>query len=290
MAYFERLERDAGRFLACRKRGDRMPLGSGALAGTGYPIDRGFVSMLLRFQQPTANSIDSVSDRDMNIEFVSACAVLMMHLSRLSEELVLWSSGEFGFIDLPDAFCTGSSIMPQKKNPDVPELVRGKTGRVYGDLGSLLTLMKGLPLAYNKDMQEDKEPVFDAADTARASLRAMKEIIAGLEPRAERMLAAAKGGYSTATDLAAYLVRQGLPFREAHEVVGKVVRKLLGEGREMEDLKLEELKELYPKAGPEALDCLKVGYSVDSRNHIGGTAKKAVIDHIAHVREIRAKA
>ena len=289
MAYYEMLERDAGRFIDCLKRGDRMPLGAGALAGTGYPIDRGFVSMLLRFQQPTSNSIDSVSDRDTNIEFTAACAMLMMHLSRLSEELVLWSSGEFGFIDLPDAFCTGSSIMPQKKNPDVPELVRGKTGRVYGDLMALLTVMKGLPLAYNKDMQEDKEPVFDAADTARASLRAMKEIIAGLSPRTGRMLAAAKGGYSTATDLADYLVRQGLPFREAHEVVGKVVRKLVDEGREMEDLTLAELKSLYPNAGPEALECLKPEYSVNSRDHIGGTAKKAVLEHINHVREIRAK-
>ena len=290
MAYFEMLERDSGRFMDCLKRGDRMPLGSGALAGTGYPIDRGFTSIMLRFNGPTANSIDSVSDRDFSLEFLSACAVLMMHLSRLSEELVLWSSGEFGFIELPDAYCTGSSIMPQKKNPDVPELVRGKTGRVYGDLFALLTVMKGLPLAYNKDMQEDKEPVFDAADTVRACLRAVKDILAGLVPRADRMEAAAKGGYTTATDLADYLVGKGLPFRDAHEVVGKVVRFLSDSGREMDTLTLDELKKFYPQADDEALARLGLEYSVNSRKHIGGTSKNAVLEHIATIKEIRAKA
>lgn len=290
MAYFEMLDRDNGRFIDCLKRGDRMPLGSGALAGTGYPIDRRLTANLLRFEGPTANSIDSVSDRDFSLEFLSACAVLMMHLSRLSEELVLWSSGEFGFIDLPDAYCTGSSIMPQKKNPDVPELVRGKTGRVYGDLMALLTVMKGLPLAYNKDMQEDKEPVFDAADTVRGCLRAVKDILAGVSPREDRMLAAAKGGYSTATDLADYLVRKGLPFREAHEVVGKVVRRLIESGREMEELTIEEMKVFYPDADQEALDCLTLEYSVNSRKHIGGTARAAVLEHIRLIKELRAKA
>ncbi|MBI5189178.1 MAG: argininosuccinate lyase [Nitrospirae bacterium] len=289
MAYFEMLERDRGRFLDCAKRADRMPLGAGALAGTDFPIDRGFVAMLLRFERPTANSIDSVSDRDTNLEFLFCCSALMMHLSRLSEELILWSTGEFGFIDLPDAYCTGSSIMPQKKNPDVPELVRGKTGRVYGDLVALLTVMKGLPLAYNKDMQEDKEPVFDAADTVRGSLRAMKDIMAGMTPRVDRMLAAAKGGYSTATDLADYLVGKGLPFREAHEVVGKVVRMLTESGREMEELTLEELQGVYPGADEEGLRRLTVESSVNSRNHIGGTARAAVMEHIQLVKELRKK-
>jgi len=289
MAYFEMLERDKGRFNDAVKRADRMPLGAGALAGTDFPIDRRFVSLLLRFEQPTANSIDSVSDRDFNLEFLFACSALMMHLSRLSEELILWSSGEFGFVELPDSFCTGSSIMPQKKNPDVPELVRGKTGRVYGDLMALLTVMKGLPLAYNKDMQEDKEPVFDAADTVRGSLRAIGELVAGIAPKRDNMLRAAKGGHSTATDLADYLVKKGLPFREAHEVVGKVVRILIDSGREMEELTLAELRKFYPAADEAALSCLTVESSVNSRDHIGGTARHAVLEHIQAVKDIRAK-
>ncbi|HLB25878.1 MAG TPA: argininosuccinate lyase, partial [Nitrospirota bacterium] len=289
MAYFEMLERDAGRLSDCMRRGDRMPLGAGALAGTDFPIDRRFVSLTLGMGEPTANSIDSVSDRDMSLEFLAACSVLMMHLSRLSEELVLWSTGEFGFIDLPDKYCTGSSIMPQKKNPDVPELVRGKTGRVYGSLMALLTVMKGLPLAYNKDMQEDKEPVFDTADTVRGCLRAVRDILSGMEPRAGRMREAAAGGYSTATDLADYLVKKGLPFREAHEAVGKVVRYLIDEGREMDALTLDELRKFCPEAGPDALETLKVEGSVNARDHIGGTAKRAVLEHISAVREIRAR-
>jgi len=289
MAYFEMLERDKGRFTDCMERGDRMPLGSGALAGTDFPIDRRFVAAMLNFREPTANSIDSVSDRDFNLEFLFCCSVLMTHLSRLAEELVLWSSSEFSFIELPDAYCTGSSIMPQKKNPDVPELVRGKTGRVYGDLISLLTVMKGLPLAYNKDMQEDKEPVFDAADTVRGCLRAFSDLVTGMAPRAEVMLRAARGGYTTATDLADYLVGRGIPFRDAHEVVGKVVRKLVYSGREMEDLTLDELKEYYPGADDEALARLKVERSVEMRNHIGGTAKAAVLEHIKAVRETRTR-
>jgi argininosuccinate lyase len=213
-----------------------------------------------------------------------------MHLSRLSEELVLWSSSEFGFIDLPDRYCTGSSIMPQKKNPDVPELVRGKTGRVYGGLMALLTVMKGLPLAYNKDMQEDKEPVFDAADTARGCLRACGEMVLGMVPLSGRMLEAARGGYTTATDLADYLVGTGLPFREAHEVVGKVVRMLVDSGREMESLTLEELRKLHPGADASALERLKVESSVNARDLAGGTARRAVLERIAMLKELRAKA
>jgi argininosuccinate lyase len=289
MAYYEMLERDSGRFTDALRRGDTMPLGSGALAGTGYPIDRSFVALMLRFQEPTHNSMDSVSDRDFNLEFLAACSILMMHLSRLSEELVLWSTGEFGFIDLPDRYCTGSSIMPQKKNPDVPELVRGKTGRVYGDLMALLTVMKGLPLAYNKDMQEDKEPVFDAADTVRGCLRAMTDIIAGMEPVKEKMEAAAGESYSTATDLADWLAKRGVPFRSAHEIVGKIVRKLVETGRKMEDLTIAELKEFYPEADGSALEALKVENSVAARRHIGGTAKEAVIGRIHSVRETRAR-
>ncbi len=290
MAYYEMLERDSGRFSDALRRGDRMPLGSGALAGTGYPIDRSFVSLMLRFQEPTHNSMDSVSDRDFNLEFLSACSILMMHLSRLAEEMVLWSTGEFGFISLPDRYCTGSSIMPQKKNPDVPELVRGKTGRVYGDLIALLTVMKGLPLAYNKDMQEDKEPVFDAADTVRGSLRAMTDIIAGMDPVKEKMVAAAGESYSTATDLADWLATRGVPFRSAHEIVGKLVRKLAESGRGMDEVSLDELRELYSGADESALQALKVENSVGARKHIGGTAREAVIGRINSVREMRARA
>ncbi|MGC2423403.1 MAG: argininosuccinate lyase [Nitrospirota bacterium] len=289
MAYYEMLERDSGRFSDALGRGDAMPLGSGALAGTGYPIDRAFVALMLRFQEPTHNSMDSVSDRDFNLEFLAASSILMMHLSRLSEEMVLWSTGEFGFIDLPDRYCTGSSIMPQKKNPDVPELVRGKTGRVYGDLMALLTVMKGLPLAYNKDMQEDKEPVFDAADTVRGCLRAMTDIIRGMEPRREKMEAAAGESYSTATDLADWLAKRGVPFRSAHEIVGKIVKKLVESGRGMEELTLAELKEFYPEADGSALEALKVQNSVEARRHIGGTAKEAVLGRIRSVREMRAR-
>ena len=290
MAYYEMLDRDSGRFSDALRRGDRMPLGSGALAGTGYPIDRSFVSLMLRFQEPTHNSMDSVSDRDFNLEYLSACSILMMHLSRLAEEMVLWSSGEFGFISLPDCYCTGSSIMPQKKNPDVPELVRGKTGRVYGDLIALLTVMKGLPLAYNKDMQEDKEPVFDAADTVRGCLRAMTDIVAGMEPVQDRMAAAAGASYSTATDLADWLAMRGVPFRSAHEIVGKLVRKLSESGRGMDEVTLAELKELYPGADASTMEALKVENSVSARKHIGGTARETVLVRIHSIREMRERA
>ena len=224
MAYHEMLERDAERYEDCYRRVNVMPLGAAALAGTTFPIDRKYVAKLLDFPSVTTNSLDSVSDRDFIIEFCSASSILMMHLSRLSEELVLWCSDEFDFIELPDAFCTGSSIMPQKKNPDIPELVRGKSGRVYGNLMSILTTMKGLPLAYNRDMQEDKEPLFDTIDTVTMSLQIFTQMMKGLKVDKEAMLIAAGGGYSTATEIADYLVRKGLPFRKAHEVVGNIVK------------------------------------------------------------------
>jgi len=224
MAYHEMFKRDAERFADCLERVNVMPLGAGALAGTTFPIDREFVAGLLGFPAVTRNSLDSVSDRDYIIEFISASSILMMHLGRLSEELILWVTEEFGFVELADAFCTGSSIMPQKKNPDIPELVRGKTGRVFGNLVAILTVMKGLPLAYNRDMQEDKEPLFDTADTVKNSLSIFAAMMSCMKVKGERMFAAADGGYSTATEIADYLVRKGLPFRDAHEVVGRIVR------------------------------------------------------------------
>ncbi len=243
MAYHEMLDRDAERYEDCLKRVNVMPLGAGALAGTTFPIDRKYTAELLDFPRITRNSMDSVSDRDFVIEFCSVSAILMMHLSRFAEELILWSSDEFGFIEIPDAFCTGSSIMPQKKNPDVPELVRGKTGRVYGNLMAILTVMKGLPLAYNRDMQEDKEPLFDTVDTVAMSVQVFTEMVKGLKIDREAMLIAAGGGYSTATEVADYLVRKGLPFREAHEVVGKIVRYCLDKGiKRIGDLTLDEFR------------------------------------------------
>lgn len=241
LAWFEMLERDRQRLADCRRRVNVMPLGAAAMAGTTYPIDRHYTAELLGFDAPAENSLDAVSDRDFAIEFTSAAALLLTHLSRASEELILWTSAQFGFIDLPDRFCTGSSIMPQKKNPDVPELVRGKTGRVNGHLIGLLTLMKGQPLAYNKDNQEDKEPLFDTVDTVRGCLRVFADMVPAIEPKRERLRAAALEGFSTATDLADYLVRRGLPFRDAHEVVGKAVRLGLEQGRDLSQLSLEQL-------------------------------------------------
>lgn len=244
MAYYEMLERDAERFSDCLKRINVMPLGAGALAGTTFPIDRKYVAKLLDFPSITKNSLDSVSDRDYVIEFTAAASILMMHFSRLSEELILWSSDEFGFIEIADAFCTGSSIMPQKKNPDIPELVRGKTGRVYGNLMSLLTLMKGLPLAYNRDMQEDKEPLFDTIDTITISLQIFTEMMKNVTIDEESMLLAAGGGYSNATEVADYLVKKGLPFREAHEVVGNIVKYCIqNDIKQIGDLKIEEFQQ-----------------------------------------------
>lgn len=285
MAYLEMSRRDAERFADCRKRVNRLPLGSAALAGTSYPIDREFVAAELGFDEVCYNSLDAVSDRDFAIEFCSASALLMTHLSRLSEELILWMSPRVGFIDLADRFCTGSSIMPQKKNPDVPELVRGKTGRVYGDLFSLLTLMKGQPLAYNKDNQEDKEPLFDAIDTLMGSLRAFADMIPAIEPNRDRMRAAAKQGFSTATDLADYLVRVGVPFRDAHEIVGKAVRHAQNAGCDLSELPLAELQAFSPKIQDDVFAVLTLEGSMAARDITGGTAPNQVRLQVAAAKK-----
>ena len=272
LAWFEMLQRDYSRLIDCRKRMNYLPLGAAALAGTTYPIDRAYTAQLLGFDAPTENSLDSVSDRDFAIEFASFSAILMMHMSRFSEELVLWTSSQFSFIDLPDRFCTGSSIMPQKKNPDVPELVRGKTGRVYGHLTALLTLMKSQPLAYNKDNQEDKEPVFDAIDTVKDCLRAFADMVPAILPRKEKMYEAAKRGFSTATDLADYLVRRGVPFRDAHEIVGKSVGYGVQTGKVLSEMSLAELQQFSTVIEQDVFAVLTLEGSVAARNHIGGTA------------------
>jgi len=276
LAWFEMLQRDYSRLIDCRKRMNYLPLGAAALAGTTYPIDRAYTAQLLGFDAPTENSLDSVSDRDFAIEFSSFASILMMHLSRFSEELVLWTSSQFSFIDLPDRFCTGSSIMPQKKNPDVPELVRGKTGRVYGHLTALLTLMKSQPLAYNKDNQEDKEPVFDAIDTVKDCLRAFADMVPAILPRKEKMYEAAKRGFSTATDLADYLVRRGVPFRDAHEIVGKSVGYGVQTGKDLSEMSLAELQQFSNVIEQDVFAVLTLEGSVAARNHIGGTAPAQV--------------
>jgi argininosuccinate lyase len=286
LAYVEMFARDSGRLHDLRARLNVLPLGAGALAGTTFPIDREWVAEQLGFDGVTRNSLDSVSDRDFAIEFCSFAALLMMHLSRLAEELVLWSSADFAFIDLSDGFCTGSSIMPQKKNPDVPELVRGKTGRVYGNLVSLLTLMKSLPLAYNKDMQEDKEPLFDTIDTVRGSLKVFAEMIAQMRVNAARMRAAATRGFSTATDVADYLVRKGLPFRQAHEVVGKTVRYCVETGKDLPELTLEEFRQFSRKIEADIFAAITLEASVNARRATGGTARAAVEQEIARARQI----
>jgi argininosuccinate lyase len=285
LAWFEMLQRDYGRLMDCRKRVNQSPLGAAALAGTTYPIDRAYTAQLLGFDAPTENSLDSVSDRDFAIEFAAFASILMMHLSRASEELVLWTSSQFSFIDLPDRFCTGSSIMPQKKNPDVPELVRGKTGRVYGHLTALLTLMKSQPLAYNKDNQEDKEPVFDAIDTVKDCLRAFADMVPAIQPRKEKMYEAAKRGFSTATDLADYLVRRGVPFRDAHEIVGKSVAYGVQTGKDLSEMSLAELQQFSTVIEQDVFAVLTLEGSVAARNHIGGTAPaqvKAAVERAKH--------
>jgi argininosuccinate lyase len=276
MAWFEMLCRDYERFADTRKRVNIMPLGAAALAGTTYPIQRQITCELLGFDAPAENSLDAVSDRDFAIEFCAASSVLMMHMTRMSEELVLWTSAQFNFINLPDRFCTGSSIMPQKKNPDVPELVRGKSGRVYGHLMSLLTLMKSQPLAYNKDNQEDKEPLFDAIDTVKGCLRAFADMIPAIESRKENMREAALRGFSTATDLADYLVRKGMPFRDAHEVVGKSVAYGIETGKDLGEMSLQELQQFSDTIASDVFDVLSLEGSVAARNHIGGTAPDQV--------------
>ncbi len=285
MAWFEMLERDYGRLQDCRARMNQMPLGAAALAGTSYPIDRAYTAELLGFDKPTENSLDSVSDRDFAIEFTSFAALLLTHLSRCSEELVLWTSAQFDFIDLPDRFCTGSSIMPQKKNPDVPELVRGKTGRVNGHLVSLLTLMKSQPLAYNKDNQEDKEPLFDTVDTVKGVLKAYADMMPAVTVKAENTRAAASRGFATATDLADYLVRQGVPFRDAHEIVGQSVAFADGQGLDLEELSLEQLQQFSDAIGKDVFEVLTLDGSVRARDHIGGTAPGQVREAVARARQ-----
>lgn len=284
LAWFEMLKRDYERLLDCRKRVNIMPLGAAALAGTSYPLDRVYSAQLLGFSAPAANSLDAVSDRDFALEFTAAAAILMTHLSRMSEELVLWSSAQFDFIDLPDRFCTGSSIMPQKKNPDVPELVRGKTGRVNGHLIALLTLMKSQPLAYNKDNQEDKEPLFDTVDTVLGCLRAFADMVPALRAKRGNMLESARRGFATATDLADYLVRKGVPFRDAHEIVGKAVRLGVESGRDLAEMTLADLQQFSPLIEQDVFAVLSLQGSVAARDVLGGTAPNRVREAAAAAR------
>ena len=285
MAWYEMLVRDAGRFRDCRERLNQSPLGAAALAGTTYPIDRHMTAAALGFAAPCANSLDAVSDRDFAIECCAAAATLMMHLSRIAEELIIWNSAAYRFIDLPDRFCTGSSIMPQKKNPDVPELVRGKTGRVYGHLVALLTLMKSQPLAYNKDNQEDKEPLFDTVNTVLACLRAFADMIPAIEANREAMYRAAGAGYSTATDLADYLVRRGVAFRDAHEIVGRAVHLAIERHTTLDTLPLTDLQTLSPAIGEDVYESLTLEGSINARDHFGGTAPVQVKARIQQAKE-----
>ncbi|HIW07052.1 MAG TPA: argininosuccinate lyase [Candidatus Ignatzschineria merdigallinarum] len=286
MAWFEMIKRDRSRFQDCRKRLNISPLGAAALAGTTYPIDRHLSAKLLGFDAPSENSLDSVSDRDFAIEFAADASILAMHLSRFSEELVLWATPAFDFINLPDRFCTGSSIMPQKKNPDVPELVRGKTGRVYGHLFSLLTLMKSQPLAYNKDNQEDKEPLFDIVDTVLGCVRAFADMIPAISSKKENMYERTKLGFSTATDLADYLVRKGMPFRNAHEVVGNAVRLGVDTGRDLAEMELAELQQFSDLITGDVFEYLTLEGSVAARDHHGGTAPKQVLAAIERAKAL----
>ena len=286
MAWYEMLCRDAERLTDCAKRVNSLPLGAAALAGTTFAIDRELTAELLGFDRICQNSLDAVSDRDFVIEFNSFAAILMMHLSRFSEELVIWSSAQFDFVDLGDAFCTGSSIMPQKKNPDVPELVRGKTGRIYGNLFNLLTLMKSQPLAYNKDNQEDKEPLFDTIDTLLGSLRVYADMMAVMTVKPDNMRQAALRGYATATDLADYLVRKGVAFRDAHEVVGLSVAYGIKHQKDLSELTLTELQSFSAHISGDVFEVLTLEGSVAARDHLGGTAPKQVRAAIARAREI----
>ncbi len=285
MAYFEMLARDVERLFDCRKRINSMPLGSAALAGTTYPIKRTRTAKLLGFERICLNSLDGVSDRDFAIEFLSIASIIMMHLSRFSEELILWSSTQFNFIELHDSFCTGSSIMPQKKNPDVPELVRGKTGRVYGNLTSLLTIMKSQPLAYNKDNQEDKEPLFDTVDTLKACLRVFADMIPTIQIKCDNMYNSTKQGYTTATDLADYLVNKGLPFRDAHTVVGKSVSYGIKHQKDLSELSLKELQTFDSRIENDVFKVLSLKGSLNARNHLGATSPNQVKQTIKIARE-----
>jgi argininosuccinate lyase len=277
LAYFEMFERDRERLSDSLARINVLPLGAGALAGTSFPIDRNYVARLLNFPAVSKNSIDTVSDRDFILEFVAVAAILFVHLSRLAEELILWSSQEFGFVELPDRYCTGSSMMPQKKNPDVPELVRGKAGRVFGHLQALLTIMKGLPLAYNRDLQEDKVPLFDTVDTVKTSVGIMAEIVRGMKIRREQMMTAAQDGFMNATDLADYLVARGTPFRDAHTISGRIVRHCAVKHCRIEDLSLKELKSFSTKIEKDVYKFLSTESVVDRRRALGGTARANVL-------------
>lgn len=287
LAYREMLERDRERLLDSLKRVNTMPLGSGAIAGTSFPVDREYVSELLGFSRVTQNSMDAVSDRDFVIEFLSDCAIIGMHLSRLSEDLILWSSREFGFIELPDEFCTGSSMMPQKKNPDVPELIRGKSGRLYGNLFSVLTTMKGLPLTYNRDMQEDKEALFDSIDTLISILGIYPAVISGMVVRKDVTAEAAARGYMWATDVADYLVKKGIPFRTAHEITGKMVAYCIENNKKIETLRISELKTFSNKFEKDLYRILTPQRGVNLRNMVGGTAREAVLKRIKEIEEIQ---
>ncbi len=280
LAYVEMIERDKGRIRDARTRLNVMPLGSGALAGTNYPVDRRYTATLLDFPAVTANSMDAVSDRDFMIETASALSIAMMHLSRLSEELILWASQEFRFVDLPDAFCTGSSMMPQKKNPDVPELVRGKTGRVYGHLMNLLVTLKALPLSYNRDLQEDKPALFDALDTVGASLNVMTELMRRLKVNREVLAQSLQSGGLLATELADYLVERGVPFREAHGITGRIVRKALEQGRELTDFSLDELRAISNRIERGVFARLTVSAAIERKRQIGGTARVQVAQRL----------
>jgi argininosuccinate lyase len=286
LAWFEMLDRDYSRLLDCRKRLNKSPLGAAALAGTSYPINRHFTAEQLGFDAPTRNSLDSVSDRDFAIELAACGSLIMTHLSRFSEELILWTSAQFDFIDLPDRFCTGSSIMPQKKNPDVPELVRGKSGRVTGHLIALLMLMKSQPLAYNKDNQEDKEPLFDLIDTVNDCLKAYGDMIPAIKPKKDNMYLAAKKGYATATDLADYLVKKGLAFRDAHEIVGKSVAYGIQQKKDLSELSLSELQQFCDMIRDDVFAVLSLEGSVQARDHMGGTAPNQVRAAVATCREL----
>jgi argininosuccinate lyase len=286
LAYVDMFERDKGRILDAQKRLNVMPLGSGALAGTNYPVDRRYTAGLLGFPRVTTNSLDAVSDRDFMIEIAAALSITMMHLSRLSEELILWSSQEFRFVDLPEGFCTGSSMMPQKKNPDVPELVRGKTGRVYGQLMNLLTTMKALPLSYNRDLQEDKPAVFDALDTVTTSLEVLTELMRRLKVNREALKQAVQGGGLLATELADYLVTKGIPFREAHAITGRIVRTALERGLELSSLSLQELRQFSERFDQGVFTRLTVEAAIDRKAQIGGTARGQVQQRIRELERM----
>jgi len=284
LAYVEMFERDSERFADGLERINVLPLGSGALAGTTFPIDRNYVAKLLGFRRISKNSIDAVSDRDFLLEFLAAASILFVHLSRIADELVLWSSQEFGFIELPDGYCTGSSMMPQKKNPDVPELIRGKTGRVFGHLYALLTIMKGLPLAYNRDLQEDKLPLFDTVDTVKASIKMMSEIVAGMKVQRERMQRAVEDGFMNATDVADYLAERGVPFRIAHGIAGRIVQFCLAKNKRIDDLSLDEFKRFSAKFDKSVYGYLNAEAVVARRRALGGTARQNVMRRLKELR------